>query len=234
MAYFTAALALPEQPPKATVDSILQMYVQALGGEAAIAAIHTREIHGTMHGSAAPMRVTCYWQGPDKAAEIRTSLFEKPVQMGFDGAEMWVINQHAKHSRKKPNREMREELEVTTNPLRYVRMKTLYPTLQLAPSEDLESKAMDVLAAPNDNGVTKFYFDTYSHLLVYIKETGITSTYYPRIIRLREYNKVDGIEFPFRIAFTAAEPDATTQEIRISSLKQNVQIDPARFKRPVK
>ncbi len=75
----------------ATVENVLQMYVQAVGGVAAVDHIVTREIPGAFHGTGAAtnttsgnkraaagvtgIKVICYWEKPDKVVEIQTSLF---------------------------------------------------------------------------------------------------------------------------------------------------------------
>jgi hypothetical protein len=244
-ALFCSASVLLAQQPR-SVDSVLEMYLHAIGGQQAIDSIRTREILGTVHGNGDAFailegeksalqtiraKVTCYWKAPDLAVDIQKLPSGGTSVVGFDGSGLWIISTHLKHPRRRSDHELREELEVTANPLRYVRIKTLYPTVQASSPEKRDSKAMDVLEAPNGSGATKFYFDVRTHLLTYIREIGISAAYYPSVIKLADYKRVDGVEFPFRMAFTSPEPDAPTHEIRISSVKQNIPIDPDQFKR---
>lgn len=243
--YFMPSFGFAQQQSKPTVDTVLDMFVRAAGGQAAIDNIRTRVIHGTIRGATNTMslvmgekgaarniglKVICYWEKPDKAMEIQNSLFGMASETGFDGTELWLLSSARKA--RKPDYQAREELETTANPLRYVYLKNLYPAVQLSAPESIDSRRMDVLTAANGNGVTKFYFDAHSHLLVDITEIGIVSSYYKRSVKLRNYKKVDGIEFPFRIAFTSPEPGAPTHEVRISKVKQNIEIPPEQFKRP--
>lgn len=204
-----------------TVDSVLQMYANRVGGQAAINRIVTRQTEAKRHKGA---KLTYYWQKPDKA--LRVSHGDKA---GFDGSTGWLL------SRKKLirlTRDEREELETDANPLRYVHLHDLYMTVELGPSERLDERPMDVLIAPNNIGSTKFYFDAASHLLVQIEETGVTSAYYKHITQFADYKEVDGIKLPFRIVHISTEPGAKAEDIRITNVEQNVEIAADLFNKP--
>lgn len=211
-----------DQPGSANIDRILQNYIQAVGGQAAIDRIQTREVHAERHHGA---KLTYFWQKPDKVL-----LITKKEKIGYDGAGGWALSKKkhltrlAKHGQ--------QPLEIDANPIRYVHLKTLYFELKAAPPEELDGTKMDVIVAPNDIGATKFYFDQSTHLLARIDETGETSAYYKQTIEFLDYKEVDGVRLPFRIIHSTTEPDRGEDDIRISKILQNVDLKPEIFSKP--
>jgi hypothetical protein len=218
----TCAAALPGTTQTKPVDTVLQAYVQALGGEAALDRINDRQIEAKTHRLG---KVTYYWAKPDKV--VRVANREK---VGYDGRSAWMLSRKKKMTRlPKPEQ---QELETNANPVRYAHLKDLYSDVEPAPAERVDGESMDVLVAPNNIGSTKFYFDGRTHLLVRIEEFGVTSAYYKQVTEFLDYKNVDGIQFPFRIVHTTTEPGMKDREIKISSIDQNVGIKPEFFSRP--
>jgi len=218
----SAALGLPAATQPKTVDGVLQAYVQALGGETALARIHDREIEAKVHHAG---KVTYYWAKPNKV--VRVAHGEK---VGFDGSSGWMLSRKKKLT-KLPKPEQ-QDLETNANPVRYANLHDLYSDLEAAPPERVDDRPMDVLVAPNNIGATKFYFDASSHLLVRMEEFGITSAYYKQVTEFLDYKAVDGIQFPFRIVHSTTEPGMKDKEIRISSVDQNVGLKLEFFTKP--
>ena len=219
--FCSAALVCAQTAPR-TVDDILQAYIQALGGHAALESIKTREVDAKLHHGP---KMTFYWAKPDKV--LRVSHGEKA---GFDGGSGWILSPKKKLSRlPKPEQ---QRIEMNADPVRYVHMKDLYSEIDPAPREHIDDGEMDVLVAPNNIGSTKFYFDSASHLLVRIEELGVTSAYYKQVTNLAEYKQVDGIQFPFRIVHTSTEPGGKNQDIRMSKVDQNIDLQPEIFMKP--
>lgn len=215
-------MALTARSQPATVDEVLHAYVQALGGDAALNKIQTREIEAKTHRIG---KITYYWAKPDKV--LRISQKEKT---GYDGSSAWFLSKKKKLTKlPKPDQ---QELEINANPVRYAHLKDLYSEINAAPVERVDDKPMDVLVAPNNIGATKFYFDQATHLLVRIEDFGTLSAYYKHITDFSDYKSTDGIEFPFRIVHSTNEPGRKDEEIRVSKLDQNVDLDPLIFTRP--
>lgn len=242
---FACTLVHAQDPPTVSAEKILEMYLQAAGGQQAIERINSRELHGTIHGGQSVMeslmgrkkaipglsarRVTAYWQKPDKAVETITTLTGIVESIGFDGKNAWRYVPKGRF--RNPSRDEQDNLESMVNPLRFVFLKTLYSRVQLEAPESLDSKKMLVISATTEEGITKFYFDPKTHLLVDVAQISMgPSSSFRRDVRFKEYRRVDGVSFPFRISFTV--PDTPTVEIRFSKALQNVSIDPKQFTRP--
>ncbi len=216
-----AAGAYADEPP-GNVDAVLGKYVSAEGGHAAIDRIQTREVQADQrHGP----KMTYYWQKPDKVLLIR-----QKEKIGYDGGSGWVLSKKKRLTRLAKGAQ--RPLEQVADPIRYVRLKSLYSEVNPAPSEVIDGRRMDVLVAPNALGASKFYFDAETHLLARIEETGETSAYYKHVWDFSDYQEVDGIEFPFRLVHSSTEPDAKAEDIRISKVTQNIELKPRLFEKP--
>ncbi len=206
----------------APVDIVIRNYVQALGGEAAILRITSRELEAThRRGSSARLQ----WQAPNKVLRVQGKERE-----GFDGTTAWAESKR-KRIKRLPD-SVKDEIETTVNPIRYAHLRDMYTDLQAGAPATLDAKRMDVLVAPNHIGSTKFFFDAASHLLVRIEEFGVSSAYYKHVVEFANYKEIDGLMLPFEIDRDSEEPGAENGTIHLSKVKQNVQLDPSAFTRP--
>jgi hypothetical protein len=219
--FFGLHLTAADSPPL-SVDQVLQLYVQALGGKDALSRITTREIElSTRHEP----KASVYWQAPNKALRIT-----RHERLGFDGGSGWFETKKKKV--KKLSRVDQDELQTQADPIRFVHLKDLYPNVEASPPASIDSRAMNVLTSPNAIGSTKFYFDAASHLLCRVEQFGSISAYYTYITDFSDYKEVDGIKLPHRITKTSNEPGAKDVESRVTRVEQNQKIDPVIFSRP--
>jgi hypothetical protein len=216
--FFLALFLLSLDSAPKSVDEILKLYMQQIGGEAALDRIHNREVEAG--------KLTFYWQDPDKVL-----LITHGERFGSDGGKSgWALSKKKKLTRL-PQGKLRE-IRIDANPLRFAHLKALYSELRTAPPETLDSQPMDVIVAPNDLGSTKFYFDAQTHLLTRIEDFGETSAYYKHITDLSDYREVNGVQFPFRIVHTSNEPGDKAENICISKVSQNIDLKADLFSKP--
>jgi hypothetical protein len=223
LALYSTKMATPAgtAQPK-SVDQVLSLYVQQLGGQAAVDRITSLELHAQRHHGP---KLVYYWQKPNKALLVKGH-----EKFGFDGGSGWWLSKKRRVMRL-PHGQQRV-LQNDANPIRYVNLKSLYSNLEPGSPEAVDSKLMDVVVAPNDLGSTKFYFDTGTHLLSRIEDTGDISAYYKHVTEFMDYKEVDGIKFPFRIVHTTTEPGVGADDIRISKVAENVELNPQIFSKP--
>ena len=214
-----AVVAEPAKAPP--VDETLALYIQALGGQAAIDRITTRELE--IRGPHS--KATLFWEAPDKVLRVAHE------REGFDGTGAGWSETKKKKVKKLP-KAVRDELETDANPIRYARLKAMYGDLEPGPSAIIDSKSMDVIIAPNNIGSTKFYFDATDHLLVRIEELGLTSAYYKHTIDFSDYRAVDGIQLPYTIHRSSEEPGLENGTVRVLKVKQNVPLNASIFSKP--
>jgi outer membrane lipoprotein-sorting protein len=203
------------------VDQIVQDYVQAIGGMAAVERIETRETHARRHHS----KLTYFWQKPNKVL-----LVDGKKKLAYDGGSGWMLS--SKKHVTKLSKGSEQPLEIDANPIRYAHLRQLYSEVNPAPPETVDERKMDVVVAPNNLGATKLYFDAATHLLARVDETGETSAYFKHVTEFLDYKDQDGVKLPFRIVHHSTEPGVGTEELRISKVMQNVPLRPDIFKRP--
>src|SRR5579884_2875339 len=205
-----------------TPDQILAGYVEAVGGQAALDRIETREIEAHRGHS----KVVYYWQKPNKVL-----LVDGKEKMGYDGGSGWMLSSKKRVSRLPKGNE--KLLLTDADPVRFVHLKQLYSDLTSGNPATLDDRAMDVIVAPNDRGQTTFYFDSATHLLARIEDKGEISAYYKHITDFDDYREKDGIRLPFRIVHESNEPGGDSVEIRFNKVAHNVPLRPEIFRRPI-
>jgi hypothetical protein len=216
---FVAAGADVKTP---TVDTILSSYVTALGGQAAIDNITTRQLNVS---SSLIKSAKMYWQAPN-----RVLLEAHRERQGFDGANGWYVTKRKRIQRLSHSRQ--EELQTDANPIRFIHLKEMYGDLHVEPPKAGESEGMDVIAAPNHIGATRFFFDRESHLLTRIEDFGVSSAYFKQTTEFLDYAEIDGIKLPRRIKRQSEEPGSSKGDLHLSKVKQNVPLDPGIFRKP--
>jgi hypothetical protein len=221
VALCVAAISKAASTPPKPVDQIIENYVRAVGGMAAVERIENREVQASRHHS----KLIYFWQKPNKVL-----LVDGKKRLGYDGGSGWMVS--AKKRVSKLSKGQEEPLLMDANPLRYVHLKQLYSEMQAAPGETLDSRPMDVLLAPNNLGSTKLYFDSSTHLLSRVEESGQTSAYFKHVTDFTDYQDQDGVKLPFRIIHDSNEPGGGKEEVHISKVIQNVPLKPGFFNKP--
>jgi hypothetical protein len=228
------AVAVAQTAPQAvtpSVDQILDKYVKALGGRAAIEKLTSRVCKGTFEVDQMP--------GPaaeeidEKAPDKQYMATDAPnfglVRRGFNGAVGWEDN---------PQTGLRD---VTGSELaamkrdadfyRAIKLKDLYPKMTLKGKESVNGHDAYVIeATPPDAPPDTMYFDADSGLLLrtqreaegpYGKVT-VDATF-------DDYREVDGIKLPYVMRFSMGD---FAFVIKLTEVKHNVPIDDAKFDKP--
>lgn len=230
-----------------TVAQILDRYVQAIGGEAALRKVTSRaqkftfiETNSGVNGS-----VELYTQAPNLRLQIiklktkdGTALPE--TMYGFDGAVSWKA--FAFLSRVHSGAEFASDKR-DADFYRDLRLRELYPTLSfkgtarvgLRSAFVIEAKpAADSAASSAKSPAEKWYFDTETGLLIKIvaptfedqKLKGTVVTWF------EDYQPVDGIKLPYTLRVVHSSPSASNSILKTQEIKHDLALDAARFKRP--
>jgi hypothetical protein len=206
----------------ATVDGILSAYVNALGGQTALDKITTRQLTVSSHlFKSAKM----YWETPDHVL-----LEAHRERQGFDGSSGWYETKRKRIQRLPKSRQ--DELQTDANPIRFVHLKDMYGELNVETPKPGEADGMDVIAAPNHLGATRFFFDRQTHLLAKIEEFGVNSAYFKQTTEFSDYQEIDGIKFPRRITRDSEEPGSNSGDVHLSNIKQNEPLNSSIFRKP--
>jgi zinc protease len=215
-----------------TLDEVLDKYVQALGGKAAMEKMTTVVIKGKVDvpstGETGTMET--YRKAPNKEMQMINTPSNGPSQRGFDGTLGWNWDPDSGPSDMSPADLAAMKLEADF--YRDIRLKELYPKISLKGKERVGDHEAYVVEAPHEDGSSeKMYFDTASGLLIQSEvpidvpdegKTVVNSQY-------EDFREVQGIKIPFTIRQTSADFDYV---IKVSEAKYNVPIDDAKFKKP--
>ncbi|HEX8455796.1 MAG TPA: c-type cytochrome [Pyrinomonadaceae bacterium] len=226
-----APAASPARPPRPTPEQILQRYVEAVGGRAAVARIQTLSMKGTREASQNrnwPLEVTM--KGADKLAIVVNIPQQGTLVQVFSGAEGWIKNP----------REMRAvtpaEVEAYRNAAPMyapIKIKEPFPALVFNGRTKIGERDAWVLRATSADGrVERYYFDTETGLL--LRQQTLTPTVLipiPEQIDYEDYRDVGGVKLPFTIRISAIDTfDSSTR--KFTEIKPNVTVDDAQFQMP--
>jgi zinc protease len=218
-----------EQLP--TIDQVLDKYVKALGGKAAIQRPTSIQFKGTFDLPAANLsgNVERLSKAPNKYIfSIDIGGFGL-VQQAFNGDAGWAQD---------PQSGLRDlagvELAQTrreADMYRDIKLKELYTKLVVKAKDRVGDKEVYIVeATPPEGGVEKLYFDTQSGLIIKTDlEAETPQGKMPVEVYLDDYKDVEGIKVPFTLRQVTP---AVSFSIKITEVKYNVPVDDSKFTKP--
>jgi len=232
LAGLTAAVA--QNTPQAALpsaDQVLDKYVKAIGGKAALEKLTSRVSKGTfeMDQLPGPAAEEIYAKAPNKQYMVTDLSSFGQARRGFNGAVGWEDN---------PQTGMRDitgsELAAMKRDSDFymaIKLRELYPKMTVKGKESVNGHdAYVVEAIPPEGAAVTMYFDADSGLLVRtVRETEGPNGKTTLDVTLDDYRAVDGIKLPFVMHFTLGE---FAFVIKLSEVKHNVPIDDAKFDKP--
>jgi zinc protease len=215
-----------------TVDAILDKHVKAVGGKEAIEKITSRSIKGSFDIEAlgvtgAPVEI--FAKAPNKnSTKIDIPGFGV-VNRVFDGAAGWDSN---------PMTGLRElsglelaQFKRESDFYQQLNLKKHYAKMEVKGKEKVGSYETYLIeATPTEGSPEKLYFDVNTGLLV--RHDAEAETPQGKMMfetYLDDYKAVDGVQIPHTTKQTSP---AITFVIKITEVKNNVEIDNAKFNKP--
>jgi len=214
-----------------TVDQILEKYITAVGGREAMEKVTSRVSTGTFEVPDMGMtgNITISEKAPNKSLAVIELGGIGVVREGSDGVSAWQ-EQPGQAAQDKTGAELAEALRgsVFNAELKY---KTIYKTVVVTGKEVIDGKEAYVLVAtPAEGSPNKIFFDVASGLMVRQSSTRQTQQGPLDVdVYVSDYRPVDGVKVPFSIRQVSAIISAV---VRLSTVKQNVALDDAIFKKP--
>jgi hypothetical protein len=213
-----------------SVDQIIDKYVQALGGKAAMEKINSRQTKGTLDISiGASGTAEIYEKAPNKSLALIDIAGFGMVREGFNGTVAWSDN---------PQSGMREKsgVELADTKLdaefhKPLKIKALYPKLEMQAAQKVgEREAYVIMATPAAGSPEKWYFDTQTGLLIRTDtERESPEGKVPVEAYLEDYKEIDGVKLPFTLRQVLPAYSIT---IKVSEVKHNVPIEDSKFDKP--
>jgi hypothetical protein len=224
-----------QQIPAPAIDDVINKYVEALGGRAALEKLQSRAMSGTLTNRAAQSMAFAIEEKGTKYLETTQSQ-PTPTTIGFDGASGWT--QSGTRVADLVGFPLQRALCSATLTLP-LRLKDKYPNLQAgrptrlpgasAASPALEVNQLQGASSPYVN--EQFYFHATSGLLVRRRVVTRAADRGSMVEQFdySDYRAVAGVKMPFTIKRTSWNAVDT---LTIADIKPNVQIDDAKFARP--
>jgi photosynthetic reaction center cytochrome c subunit len=215
-------------PAGPAADPLIEKYIQALGGAAAIEKVSTRIEKGSAEVMGEKLPIDVYTKAPDKRLSVLhlpkgdsiTAYNGSGGWLGFPGRPI-----HDMSASEAAAASLDADLHFATD------MKKIFTGFKpAAPAKIGERDTYVLVAMRESQPPVKLYFDQKSGLLVRMLRFSDTPLgLNPTEIDYADYREVNGVKTPFR--WTLARPSGAFT-IQIDQVEQNVPIDDAKFARP--
>lgn len=218
-----------------TVDSIINRYVQELGGKATLEKIKSRVFKVKLESENFPASEgEIYSKMPNKQwSRIELSGIGT-MNEGFDGTVAWA---------KTPWEALRvksgDELLKVKNDAEFHReltFKKTYPDLAYkGPGKVGEEEAYVLESKPSSTSKEKFLFSSKTGLLLEQQSEfqGAQGVATKVVVQPREYKTFEGVKYPSDLKLKLTTGDQSFEfTIRVSDVKYNVEIDDGKFAKP--
>lgn len=208
-------------------DQLLDKYLTAVGGAAALQKVSSRVEKGKITAMGHEMSIKVYAKGPDK----RISVMHLPNGdsiTAFDGKQGWLSNNghpHMMSASENDAARMDADLYFASH------VKSLYKKFTTLPGEKIDAHdTWLVVGRSEGQPPLRLYFDKDSGLLVRLiryAETPLGRN--PTQIDYADYRDADGVKIPYQ--WTLSRP-SNRFTIQVTGVEQNVPIEDAKFNPP--
>jgi hypothetical protein len=221
--------ATPEALP--TADSVVDKYIEASGGKAALEKVTTRVYKGSF--DLPSMGATGTWERFEKAPDKGVTIVDVPgwgvITNSFDGTAAWEDNPMVGMTDKTGVALARAKLDSVFH--KELRLRELYKVTLKGKEKVGTRDAYLVEATPPAGGTEKLYFDVENGLLVRLdaeregpQGPAMMETY------LEDYKEVEGVKLPFTMRQKVGEGFEIL--LKVTEVKFNTEVDDARFAKP--
>jgi len=225
-----AAASSPASKDQPTADQILDRYVDALGGRAALDKVTTRTIKGALVGeSGRTYTLEIVEKAPNLGLATATSPDGNTLRDGFDGTTAWnAAGSHVFPSHGLEGARIARDFALFP----VADAKKLYPRRFVTGKESIGGEDAYIVRAGGHGDVSEtLYFSASSGLL--LRRLVFTQTAlgrYNEQTDFSDYREVDGVKIPF----TVARMEVNTRHTgRFSEVKHNAPVEDSVFQMPV-
>jgi hypothetical protein len=217
-----------QQRPTETADQVIDKFVQAMGGQAALAQAKTIVLHGT--ATTRDLQSNPVTVQEKATGEYRMDVDMKPQPMirGFNGKDTWVLAFGNVHDLEGIQAAQATRLADFGLPLE---IKKRYPTVTVGRYGNLDGvNTISLTARVDENVSEQMQFDRQTGLL--LRRTIQTRTPYGSLAEQVDYSDfrdVSGVKVPFGVRY-ATWNQVTTE--KFSDAKINAPVDDAVFAKP--
>jgi len=227
-----AAQATPaSSPAMPSADEILNKYITAIGGQAAIDKLKTRVMKGniaTAGGQTFTYEIA--QAAPDRTYEMFVSQ-RGTMERAVNGAMGWERNPQGLHDLAG---QQLTDLKTSLQLFRNLRLKEQYVSLRLGRKDKIGEREVYVLTGTTaDKKRERLFFDAENGLLlrrVTYTETMIGTI--PEQTDFEDYREVEGVKMPFIVRLSSVDVGNPVSTRTFTEIKLNVAVDDSKFNKP--
>jgi outer membrane lipoprotein-sorting protein len=211
-----------------TPEQLIERYIQALGGAAAIQKVSNRLEKGSADVMGKKTPIDIYTRAPDQRASIMHMESGESIT-AYDGKTGWLAFPGRPTRDMTPSESSSARLDAD---LHFATdLNRIFTDLKtVAPTKIGDRDVYVVVAMREGQPPVKLYFDQQSGLLLrMLRFSDSPLGLNPVQIDYRDYRDVQGVKTPFRWTLTRTSGAFT---IEIDSVQQNVSMDDSKFTRP--
>jgi hypothetical protein len=210
-------------------DQLLDKYVQAAGGAAAIDKVTSRVMKGTIDFGGKDLPIDIYSKDPDQRISF-THMPEGDSITAFNGREGWLGTPGRPGVREMRGSEL-DAASIDADLHLATHLKPMFSEMKVEGTEKVGDHETYVVEGQRaGKPPLRLYFDEQSGLLVRLVRFGDTALgLLPTQIDYADYRDTNGVKIPYR--WTLARPSGRFT-IQVSEVKQNIPVDDAKFVKP--
>jgi len=203
-------------PVLPSVDEVVDHYLSAIGGQAALEKLSSRVSRGKVELQSMGLTGTAeiYEQAPNKSTLIINVEGLGTIQQTYDGVKAWLQDPLDGYIKFAPTSASRIRSQSIFQ--RELRFKELNPRLSVIGKEKIAGREAYVVLSSTAMGTVKFFFDVSSGLLLRRDNTNYD-----------DYREVDGVKLPFKITDDTSYGFGVV--VSLTEIKHNVPIDQTKF-----
>ncbi len=211
-----------------TADQLLDRFVQASGGAAAIEKITSRVMKGTIDFGGRSLAIDIYTKDPEKRISY-AHMPEGDSVTAFNGQEGWLGMPGGRiremHGSDLDGAAIDADLHLATH------LKAMFRGMRVEGMEKIgDREAYALVGWREGKPPIHLYFDTQTGLLLRLVRFGETLLgQMPTQIDYTDYRDTDGVKVPYK--WTLARPNGRFT-IQVSDMRQNIPVDEAKFAKP--
>ncbi len=218
-----------------SVAQVLDHYVQALGGQAALDAVKTRVIRTAPLGQASSEKSIdeVFQKAPGKVLVFHQSE-GWTLWAGFNGQRAWAQDSEKSYWGLLSTSQLHSILR-DSEMYPGSRVRSEYGNVMVAGKEQIGGRSTYVIAGTSPEGAReKFFFDARTGLLLrrHIEEQTLFG-WFPLDVNYDGYREVDGVKIPFVVRMASAGGAwGVRTSYMILEVKQNIPIEDEKFDHP--
>ncbi len=226
-----AAVQATPRPAGPSTDDILNKYLAAVGGQAAIDKIKSRVMKGsvaTANGMTGTYEID--QTGPDKAYESFVTQ-RGTMERAVNGSAGWEKNPQGVHEL---SGQQLSDLKVSMQLFRNLKLKEQYTRFRGPRKDKIGDRDVYILeGTTTDNKRERLAFDAESGLLLRrITYTPTMIGIIPEQTDFEDYRDVDGVKLPFLIRVSSVDAGNPIITRKFDEIKLNAPVDDTRFNQP--